>query len=734
LIGATIRRARLAGELARTLGPGWVLYRAKHAVELRAGLVERRLPAIPWEEAPLAGELTDPALADPNAYLAYRRQGAPAFFFAPQDRAKFAPLLRAWDTAEEGPIRAADEVKAGSFRFFSRASAELGPLPAWQRNAFTGQEMPRYRHWSRLDDFGSGDIKVIWEPSRFAFVYDLVRAYWRTGDNTYAERFWQLVESWRAANPPQCGPNWKCGQETSFRVMAWCFGLYGVLDAPATTAARVVMLAEMIALSGHRIEAMVEYALSQQNNHGVSEGVGLWTIGSLFPELKSAAAWRERGRAILERLGRELIYEDGAFSQHSLNYHRVMLHDYLWAMRLGELHGRVFSPALYECVGKAVDLLYQLQDEVTGQVPCYGANDGALILPLSNSDYPDYRPAVQATRFLTTRTRTYEAGPWDEAALWLFGDAALAARVAEPDRRDLRAPAGGYVVLRSANGLAFTRCAAFRHRPGHADLLHVDLWWRGINVALDPGTYSYNSPAPWNTGLASTAYHNTLTIDGRDQMDKAGRFLWLPWARATVRFDVSSESGSLAYWEGEHDGYQRLPAPATHRRGILRIGDDRWLILDESRSAGEHDHRLHWLLADLPHKADEASLSGMAGQHTVTLATPAGDFAVSVGSMDAPGRFSIVRADVDSTRGWRSAYYLDRGPAPSLALDVRAASLRLWSLFGPAGASVSLMEGALEIAIGAAYARVTLGRSAEEPVINTVTITGSVTDQLEVGR
>ena len=123
-------------------------------------------------------------------------------------------------------------------------------------------------------------------------------------------------------------------------MLAWCFGLYGFLDARTTTAERVAALAQMVAVSGRRIEAVLGYALSQRNNHGISEGVGLWTIGLLFPELRTAARWRDRGRQVLEDLGRALIYEDGSFAQHSVNYHRLMLHDYLWAIRLGDLHGR----------------------------------------------------------------------------------------------------------------------------------------------------------------------------------------------------------------------------------------------------------------------------------------------------------------------------------------------------------------------------------------------------------
>src|SRR4030095_16561518 len=115
-------------------------------------------------------------------------------------------------------------------------------------------------------------------------------------------------------------------------------------DAEATSAERVAHLAQMIAVSGARVDANLDYALSQHNNHSIREGLGLWAIGALCPELRFAEQWKETGRQVLETQGRELIYDDGAFSQHSVNYHRLMLHDYLWALQLGEVTNQPFTP------------------------------------------------------------------------------------------------------------------------------------------------------------------------------------------------------------------------------------------------------------------------------------------------------------------------------------------------------------------------------------------------------
>ena len=55
------------------------------------------------------------------------------------------------------------------------------------------------------------------------------------------------------------------------------------------------------------------------------------------------ANWIQKGRRILELQAKELIYDDGSFSQHSTNYHRLMLHVFLWSIQIGRANGVEFS-------------------------------------------------------------------------------------------------------------------------------------------------------------------------------------------------------------------------------------------------------------------------------------------------------------------------------------------------------------------------------------------------------
>jgi asparagine synthase (glutamine-hydrolysing) len=672
--------------LLKYFGLKWLFFRLAYALKLRLGYFKRMLPCSSWNEHPLKESLKDINLADTEAYCKYRKENAPRFFFAPEDRKSFIPFFQEFDKNATTPLILSDKLKKGIFRYFSKQEFQIGFPPDWFINPLTGEHAPNKRHWSEINDFKFGDIKIIWEPSRFDFVYTLVRVYWRTGNEDYAEIFWRLIEDWREKNPPNQGPNWKCGQEISFRVMAWIFGLYGFLNSLKTTPGRLTRLTQMIAVSGMRIQANLDYAVSQRNNHGISEATGLWTIGLLFPEFYHAVKWIDLGRKVLEQSGRDLIYDDGSFVQHSVNYHRLMLQDYLWAIRLGEVNGQPLSKELKEKVKKSGDFLYQIQDDITGKVPCYGQNDGALILPLNNCDYQDFRPVIQSVHYLSNQFRCYDKGDWDEDLIWLFGTEAFKSPVKAQSRTDLKADIGGYYTLRSESGFAFIRCATFHDRPGQADMLHLDLWRKGHNIATDAGTYSYNSPEPWNNPFAHSDYHNTVTVDGYDQMERAGKFLWIPWLKSRVICNTHSINGCLTYWEGEHKGYHRLKSPVCHRRGILRIDDKAWLVLDKMTSNEKHNYRLHWLLPNMPFEWDKN-----IGKIFLK------DYQIQLGTFSGCGKYTLICGDENSPRGWRSPYYSYHEPALSADMTVCSEKELFWTVFSIAPYQVNIDRNIMKI-------------------------------------
>ncbi len=442
------------------------------------------------------------------------------------------------------------------------------------------------------------DLKFIWEPGRFTIVYDLVRDYVVNGNEAAPERYWQWVESWIEHNPPNTGPHWKCGQETSLLLMAWYFGLYAVKDHAATTPTRFAHFMGAIGAQAERVSQDYHYSYLQQSNHAVSEGLGLYTTGLLFPQLTKAEEWRTLGKYILEERADFLYREDGTYFQKSHNYLRFITHAYLFVLQLGRLNGDTFEGVLHDKMKAALHYMRAVMDEKSGFLPNFGSNDGALVLPLNSANFRDFRTVIAATNYFFQQELCFAPGPWLEDLVWLFGPDALGQAT-----RDLAPLAGqrfdrsGVYTLRSHESWIFTHAESYIDRPAHADALHVDLWWRGLNMCLDPGTYLYYGHKPWLDALKHTCYHNTVVVDGKDQMERAYRFTWGYWHKARILYWQQGEHVQVL--EAEHDGYERLDDPVLHRRAVVAV-DDHWLIIDDLLANVSHDLELNWLISNYP--------------------------------------------------------------------------------------------------------------------------------------
>src|SRR5690606_17835850 len=138
--------------------------------------------------------------------------------------------------------------------------------------------------------------KDVWEPARFGWAYDLVRAYLLTEDDRYAASFYDYLSSWSESSPPFQGVHWSCGQETSIRAAALLYAEANLTDAPSSTGAAKQKLLELLAASGERVRDAIGYAISQRNNHAISEATGLILLGErLAGQHPEAAEWFRTG-------------------------------------------------------------------------------------------------------------------------------------------------------------------------------------------------------------------------------------------------------------------------------------------------------------------------------------------------------------------------------------------------------------------------------------------------------
>ncbi len=638
-----VKRITVALSLVRYLGAWWVIFRFWYSIRRRAGFLERAMPRFEW----------------PPIKLIHR----PRIFKIP---------LNIGDRC----IGEAENIAAGKFIIFSAHCVDVGIPPDWHRNQMTGKQVEGTTHWSRLEDFAFGDIKAVWELSRFSWAFALARAYAKTGNEKYAEIFWGLFENWMVHNPPNQGPNWMCGQEASFRLMAITFAVDVLTSANASTIKRKTLYSTFVIATGKRIAGNLDYALSQSNNHGISEAIGLVTAALLSHGYCEAESWRQRGIVALEQQLAKLVYPDGAFSQHSAIYHRVLIHNLLWIRTLMEAFGEPINDSLCDVALKAVRFIESLMTFETGAVPLYGASDGTNILQLADSNYGDFRPIVQAGNAAFGGERVLESGPWDEMVEWLVGPIVMgvgvASRIHEAGRSNtgnrIHYSDGGCLVWRHGSSRLFFRCpTSFQHRPSHADLLHVDFEWKGIPIAIDAGTFSYNTHSVPSGDMKEAKVHNTITFRGKEPMEKISRFLYLPWPRGRSGWDGPNR------FVAEHDGWARFGC--RHVRTIEPYEDDGFIVIDDLFSATASMARIHWMLPDLPYRLS-------AEKSHLVLITPSGEVIIEWSFSTVA--VEVVRGAVGGSRGWISPRYFERIPALSLTFDVRCSeSHRGWTRFTP---------------------------------------------------
>lgn len=551
-------------------------------------------------------------------------------------------------------IEKAGRLVDGEVQFFSDRYRKIGSPPDWFLNPFSGYHLSSVdRHWSKLNDFSTdtADIKGIWEASRFDWALILARAYRLTRDRRYLDTLNIWGADWTSRNPANAGPNWKCGQETSIRMLQLLLSAYLLKQHLEPSSGLKRFLTEHCT----RISPTIRYAIAQDNNHGTSEAAALFIGGAWLSQIclndpkliRKASKWHQKGSYWLENRLMKLVGKDGSFSQYSMNYHRVLVDTLnmveFWRRELGL---KKFSERFYSRSRAAVEWLYQMVDPGSGDAPNMGANDGASLFSLSSADYRDYRPSVQLGAVLFYGKKVYNVGPWDEPLAWLGLD--NDDNILAHNKVSHVFPDGGYVTLHSPKSdqdqsWGVVRFSNFRFRPSHADALHFDLWHKGVNLLRDSGSFSYNTEEPWQSYFPGTSAHNTVQFDGRNQMPRLGRFLFGAWLKMDHVGDIETSSGEIS-WIGSYTDYMGC----RHKRTV-KVNGKLWRVIDEIDGFSSHA-TLSWRLLRGGWKVEGSKCIGEFADITVDCNKP------------------ITRFELAD--GWESRYYMQKSKLPVLEVQV----------------------------------------------------------------
>ncbi len=530
--------AGLIKAVLKEYGPGWVINRTLYSVKLRS------MSLAPFTEKWYEKKPSYPKRLD-------------IFDIDVQSLKAFLSGLSESD--KEKLVSAADQACDGIICGFSSVELDYGNPMDWQLSPLTGKRCDERKKWYKIPDFDRerGDIKVIWEASRFSHFVTLARAYLLTSDHKYYRAFSRQLKDWLEKNPYGCGANFKCSQECSLRMVNALLAYAVFRKGGAASDADVSCLKDLVDRCYRKILSNFFYAYRCiRNNHTISELMGM-IVGAWCCDDRMRL---EKGYRLLDEVIAEQFTEDGGYRQFSFNYQRLALQDLEVILSIGAVTGKTLSEKSRDRIRNAAWLLYQCQDE-SGDVPNYGNNDGALVFPVTSCGYRDFQPVINTIYALCEGKQLYGSGPHQEELLWFSGGKKADAYAAEDRKRvSSRFPKAGLFTLRGPKAWAMTVSNRYTSRPAHMDQLHLDLWADGINILCDAGTYSYASDD--GRRMVRNESHNTAVVDGAAQMNSSGPFMIYNWTR---RESADFDDG---YWRSKivsANGY-------SHTREVRRIG------------------------------------------------------------------------------------------------------------------------------------------------------------------
>lgn len=550
-------------------------------------------------------------------------------------------------------------------------SISLGETIHWLQDPITGYEWPR-RFWAALDyreARDNGGVKWLWEINRHHHILTLAKAFFITGTEKYAQEAVAQLGSWIDQNPNKGGPNWTSSLELSTRIINWVWALSFIQNSAALTDDIFQKIVTAVFFQAEHIQRHLSL-YSSGNNHLIGEAAGLAVAGMAFPRLSQADHWKTTGLRILTAEVRNQINPDGSTPEQAIHYLLYVMDWCLAVMHYAKLSGAPLDRIFVERLHQSALFLSKMIDE-RGQVPGIGDSDDAWVLRLDDRPEANNYESVLATSaaWFADPALVLDNQEWDEKSWWLSGQAGRKTFENLQNRphsknhnRSAVFRSGGYCVLEAGSTKVIFDCGPLGYLApaahGHADALSVWVSSQGLPVLVDSGTYAYQEGGAWRAYFRSTAAHNTLRIDGLDQSEMLGDFLWGKRARARLVAWESSFESDLAV--AEHDGYKLLGV--LHRRALFFFKPDLLLIHDQLLGNGSHGIEQFWHLS--PDATVE--ISGLGGR--ISIRELQVNFTAPGTAFDQP---ALVKGQQDPIQGWTSGAYGEKTPAPVLIYSGR---------------------------------------------------------------
>ncbi len=469
----------------------------------------------------------------------------------------------------------------------------------------------------------------------------------------------------------------------SERIVNWLFAIQLGSPSPDIVGKDVWL---SLAQQATFVERNLEYDVG--GNH-LLKNLKALCISACVWQGATADAWRERYLRVFDRELASQLLTDGAHYERSPMYHALVLADVIevvFALRLG---GFTVPRSLADSLRA-----------MAAYLPTVTHPDGQIAL---------FNDSVHGEAPPTSELLAAAAAALDEPYETALSvrHALLAAAVESPcqfrgssvDRTATED--SGIICVTTLGGrgviLADVGCACPDDLPAHAhaDFFSFELSFDKRRLIVDAGVGEYAAGA-WREYYRSSRAHNTVTIDGFDQIECWGSFRVA--RRASVFDRHAIETVKLKGVTARHDGYRRLVDPVVVGRTIVSLDDRAWLVLDELLADGVHD----W--ESCLHAAPEAEIV-LAGPDHALLSTAEQRLTIAwFGVTEA----RTMRGQMSPRQGWYAPEFGRHLPVWTLAMTGRSSGASFSGYviaphIGPESVSISRNSDGISVRLGASH-------------------------------
>ncbi|MBQ3368004.1 alginate lyase family protein [bacterium] len=376
---------------------------------------------------------------------------------------------------------------------------------------------------------GRVDVKNYWEMGHLHPVLTLAEAYWYTNNEKYAKRALEIALSFIKANP--CGKtiHWKCCMDVAIRAVNLCQMAF-LIRKNKEYLKKQSIIAESLAEHMIFISENYENLGDRPNNHYLTDLTGVIVVGVFLDKNYPPCDLIQRLSAdAVERLNAELkkqLYSDGFDYENSSYYHCFVTELVSASLQTLKDNDVPFPNSMQKTCDKMLNICKWL-GSFNQQLPLIGDQDGSrLYLPTGFFDFDRCNFSYLS-----------KMNSFDSASHFNITDS-------------------GIVKLQNGHLVAYIKCGNIgtggKGVHDHNDQLSVTVFYRGMPIVIDSGTYLYTKAPADRRKYRSTRAHSTLFIDGVEQNDIDSNLFYIKNGKSGKinNYSATSFSGEFTYESG----------------------------------------------------------------------------------------------------------------------------------------------------------------------------------------